>query len=68
MLSGSEKVITVTEPSHDTIAKDSDGYRWGWDESNTGWTLLNFEHILAYVGLPWTRVEKDYGPLTLVGK
>lgn len=55
----------MQEPSHDSVVKDNDGYRWEWDESNFGWTLRNFEHILAYVGLRWSALSRDYGPLTL---
>lgn len=55
----------MQEPAHDSVVKDSDGYRWEWDDSNHGWTLRNFNHILAYVGLKWRVVERDYGPLTL---
>lgn len=58
-------MITVTEPTHDKIAKDSDGYRWKWDEAWNGWTMLNFDHIWAYVGLSWRAVERDYGPMQI---
>lgn len=55
----------MQEPDHDSVVKDSDGYRWRWDDANRGWTLWHFEHILAYVGLRWPVLERDYGPLTL---
>ena len=55
----------MQEPAHDSVVKDSDGYRWEWDEVNIGWTLRNFSHILAYVGLRWSVLVRDYGPLTL---
>lgn len=55
----------MQEPDHDNVVKDTDGYRWKWDESNSGWTMRNFEHILAYVGLRWSVVEKEYGPLII---
>lgn len=55
----------MQEPSHDSVVKDSDGYRWNWDDNNFGWTMRNFEHILAYVGIRWTVLERDYGPLKL---
>lgn len=58
-------MITMQEPARDSVVKDSDGYRWEWDDHNHGWTLRNFNHILAYVGLKWPVVERDYGPLTL---
>ncbi len=59
------KVIIMLEPSHDSVIRDHDGYRWKWDESNSGWTLRNFEHVLAYVGLQWPVLVRDYGPLKL---
>lgn len=55
----------MIEPSHDSVIKDYDGYRWKWDEQNSGWSLQNFHHILAYVGLQWPKLERDYGPLFL---
>ena len=55
----------MQEPAHDSVVKDSDGYRWRWDDVNRGWTLWHFEHILAYVGLRWPILERDYGPLKL---
>lgn len=55
----------MLEPERDRLVKDSDGYRWRWDESNDGWSLCHFEHILAYIGLNWSKVERDYGPMFL---
>lgn len=55
----------MQEPSRDNVVRDNDGYRWYWDESNSGWTLRNYDHILAYVGLRWSVLSRDYGPLTL---
>lgn len=55
----------MQEPSRDSVVRDSDGYRWNWDESSSGWTLRNYDHILAYVGLRWSALLRDYGPLTL---
>lgn len=55
----------MLEPEHDKYVRDSDGYRWYWDESNNGWSLSHFECILAYVGLKWSNVVRDYGPMRL---
>jgi hypothetical protein len=58
-------MIIMQEPDHNNTIKDIDGYRWKWDERNSGWTLWHFEHILAYVGLQWPKLEHEYGPLII---
>lgn len=52
----------MTEPEKGFI-KDRDGWTWFLDPANKGWTLLHHETMLCYVGLPFQKVESEYGPV-----
>jgi hypothetical protein len=45
--------------------KDFDGYTWV--KTSRGWSLKNHDEP-CYQDLPWVTVEKEYGPMHLIGE
>lgn len=53
-------------PEPETIeVKDCDGYTW--IKTRGGWSLKNHNQ-LCYQDLSWKQVEKEYGPMRLLGE
>lgn len=52
-------------PEPETIeVKDADGY--SWVRTRRGWSLKNHDQ-LCYQDLSWKQLEREYGPMHLLG-
>lgn len=48
-------------PEPDKEVKDNDG--WTWIKIDGLWSLKTRQNMPCYVGLKWSKLEKEYGPM-----